>query len=471
MPDSVRHFSWQPLIVAPRGGGASYTGGYVTADPARTITLDLRGLDQILEVNSVDMYAVVEAGVTWEGLHRRLATDGLRSRVWGTIPGLHATVGGSVSQNAVFWGSGGAGTLADAVLGLEVIVGSGAIMRTGSMGVTGSNPFFRHFGPDLTGLFTGDSGGLGIKTKVVLSLEHVPHSVGHLSFNLGDGDAACALLSNVARRGLCAQQMALDGKLQSARLQSEGLMSDLHHAWSLFTNSRSSLEGAKRVFSVARAGRDFSGSAAFGSHHWMEGSSDAEVRAKEDAVRRIAREIGAVEVESSVPKVMTATPFGPLNGITGPKGERWVPVHGIFPHSQASAALRAVASLFQARARDIESHSVRTGYLLSTMGKNGVLIEPMFMWPDRLTPLHDRFLGDKRKAKLPAYPEAQATRSLVRELRSEVIARFDELGAVHLQIGRTYPFTDRLCGTSADVISAVVKALDPERVINPGVLP
>jgi len=125
-----------------RGGGMSYTGGYLPTRAA-TVIVDLARLDRIVEINAVDMYVTVEAGCTWATLHTALEPLGLRTPYWGPLSGLRSTVGGALSQNSVFFGSGIHGTAADTVIGLEVVLADGSIVTTGSAGGAQANAFFR----------------------------------------------------------------------------------------------------------------------------------------------------------------------------------------------------------------------------------------------------------------------------------------------------------------------------------------
>jgi len=79
-----------------RGGGASYTDGYLPRDDGQVL-LDLSQLNRIVEINEQDAYVTVEAGVTWEALKRALDERDLRTPFWGPFSGLLATVGGSVA--------------------------------------------------------------------------------------------------------------------------------------------------------------------------------------------------------------------------------------------------------------------------------------------------------------------------------------------------------------------------------------
>ena len=151
------------VAIIPRGGGMSYTSGYV-APEAGALIVDMGRMQRILSINDVDMTVTVEAGCTWHALYEALHPRGLRTPLWGTLSGLYASVGGGMSQNGLFWG-GRDGTIAPSVICAEVVLADGTVMRTGS-------DFIRPFGPDLTGLFGGDAGAFGVKATITLPMVH-----------------------------------------------------------------------------------------------------------------------------------------------------------------------------------------------------------------------------------------------------------------------------------------------------------
>ena len=72
------------VAVVPRGGGMSYTGGYIAAQTP-TVLVDTGGLDRIIEINVEDAYVVVEAGVTWRALKEALDPRGVRTPYFGPM--------------------------------------------------------------------------------------------------------------------------------------------------------------------------------------------------------------------------------------------------------------------------------------------------------------------------------------------------------------------------------------------------
>ena len=121
---AIRAVTGAGYAIFPRGGGMSYTSGYLPSQE-KSISLDLSRMNGIVEINLEDMYITVEAGCTWAQINEALKDDGVRPPFWGTLSGLKSTVGGGVSQNSLFFGSGLYGSAVDSVIGLEVIAANG----------------------------------------------------------------------------------------------------------------------------------------------------------------------------------------------------------------------------------------------------------------------------------------------------------------------------------------------------------
>ncbi|MEL7030215.1 MAG: FAD-binding oxidoreductase, partial [Pseudomonadota bacterium] len=169
------------FAVVARGGGMSYTSGY-TPERADTMLVDMRRMNKVVDIDTDDMYVTVECGCTWKELIETLASHGVRTPYFGPLSGKYATVGGALSQNSLFLGSGVYRTVAESLIGLEVVLADGRLLQTGSAAHKHSKPFYRQFGPDITGLFTADTGAFGLKTKATLRLIPAPKSTALMSF-------------------------------------------------------------------------------------------------------------------------------------------------------------------------------------------------------------------------------------------------------------------------------------------------
>ncbi len=154
------------IPVTPRSGGSSLQGEVIPE--ADSLVVEVMRLDDIVLYKDLRSVAV-GAGVTFGALDKYLNKHDLWVPFY---PGssLVATFAGNVAVNGAGFGSGVFGCIAELVMGLEVVLPDGTIIKTGSEANPNSpGPFLRYaFGPDLTGLFIGSLGSFGIITKVSL---------------------------------------------------------------------------------------------------------------------------------------------------------------------------------------------------------------------------------------------------------------------------------------------------------------
>jgi FAD/FMN-containing dehydrogenase len=456
------------VALVARGGGASYTDGYL---PARSdsILIDTARLNRIVQINEQDMYVTVEAGVTWHDLWQAVKAKGLRTSFWGPFSGLKATVGGSTSQNSVSLGSGNYGISADAVLGFEMVMANGELLRTGAHAAANGTPFFRWYGPDLTGLFCGDAGALGIKARITLRLIKDPPFFGAASFGFDTFERMAAGMCAAARENVMADNFGLDPKLQQGQLGKASTKDAMAAALAVAKTSRHPLEAAGRLTRMAVAGKRFLAGHNYSAHYTVEGVSRAEVNGKLSVLRQAVAPHGQ-ETANTIPTVIRAMPFIPLYPILGPRGERWVPMHGIMAFSKVAGFHEQLTRLYAAYAERMKKHKVEKGGMFTAINTQGFLYEPVFYWEDDRTVFHKRYLPQDYLKTLPEYPANPEGRALVREMRGEIIKLFAASGAIHMQVGKAYPYMEGRQPEAARAMRELKKLFDPQNLMNPGAL-
>lgn len=185
--------SEQKIPVTARGAGTSVCGASI---PARGgVVLCFSKMNRILEINTKDRYVIVEPGVINADLQKALAPFGF---FYPPDPGSMAvsTIGGNVAQNA-----GGPrclkyGVTVDYVLGMEVVLSSGKVVRFGSRNVKDVT------GYRLSSLFCGSEGTLGMVTSVILKVLPQPESVSTLLVTFDDLDNTANAVADIIGAGI-----------------------------------------------------------------------------------------------------------------------------------------------------------------------------------------------------------------------------------------------------------------------------
>ncbi|WP_308250537.1 FAD-binding oxidoreductase [Nonomuraea rhizosphaerae] len=151
--------------VVPRGGGTGLAGAATAGDGA--LILSLARMKAIRELSPADEIAVVEPGVITADLDRAAREHGL---MYAPDPSSYeiSTIGGNLATNAGGLRCVKYGVTRDSALGLEVVLADGRILNTGRRTMKGVT------GYDLTGLFVGSEGTLGVITAATVRLRRVP---------------------------------------------------------------------------------------------------------------------------------------------------------------------------------------------------------------------------------------------------------------------------------------------------------
>jgi FAD/FMN-containing dehydrogenase len=383
------------------------------------------------------------------------------------MSGRLATIGGGMSQGAATFGSARHGTSASAALAFEVVLGDGTVLDTGSGGGSGGS-FFRPYGPDLTGLFTGDAGALGIKTAVTLQLERRPATHGAVAFGFDAFGPMTQAVSAVAREGLATEIFGLESSLATLAAADAGREPAWRTALAVARAQNGPWRALVQLARIAAAGRSFARGTAFTANFIAEARDGAALGRALDAIRGIAARTGR-EIPNTLAAVVRATPF-PEPPVVGPGGRRLLALHAILPHSRVDAFHDAVLRLREAESAALQAHRAALFVVFAVVGPSAVLHEPVIYWEDEWNDLHHATLPAALRGTLCPGPANPAGRAYVEQLRQRLVALMAEHGAAHLQIGRAYPYLQGRSPTFLATVGALKRLTDPHNLINPGAL-
>ncbi|MHA1147489.1 MAG: FAD-binding oxidoreductase [Promethearchaeota archaeon] len=189
-----------------RGGGDCEFGGSKPIGDGGVL-LDMKRMDNIIDLDEQNLIITVEAGISWGKVNDYLSQFGLYTGCMGPGSGMTASIGGGISHHSV--GGGGCakyGACTNQLVSLEVVLPNGEIIETGSQANKFSETPFNRFGngPDLAGLFCGDNGIYGVKTKVSLQVFPRPEFAAYKTFQMPrkSAEVSAKIFMEIRQKGI-----------------------------------------------------------------------------------------------------------------------------------------------------------------------------------------------------------------------------------------------------------------------------
>jgi alkyldihydroxyacetonephosphate synthase len=402
----LRFANERGVAVVPRGGGSGSQGGAVPVDGG--ILLDLTRLDRILEVDEESLTVTAEAGVNGEVLERALNERGLMLPHYPASVDL-ATVGGYVAARGSGVLSTRYGKIEDLVLSLRVALADGSLIET--VGVP------RHaVGPELTQLFVGSEGTLGVVTRATLQLAPLPAKRRFEAVCFGSVPEGIAAVRSCIARGLRPSVVRLYDEV--ATRTSLGPVVDRD------------LEGVCTVFC-------------------FEGEP-AVVDAEAETLLTLAREHGGAVLDAGLGETWWRRRYEFYKPPHHPELPAiWGTLEAVAPYARIYDVYRAVKTAVE---EPYAEHGLTFKVHFSHWYPWGTMMYGRFIVPDggpNALELHDRIWDDAVKAMLGA-------------------------GGVmndHHGVGlKLAPYMRAQHGPALDVLRRIKEVLDPNRIMNPGKL-
>jgi len=201
------------------GAGSGLEGQAIPIQ--RGIVIHFEKMNKVVDFSSEDMTITVQPGLTRKSLNKIVNRHGL---IFPVDPGADATIGGMAATNASGTTAVRYGAMRDQMLDLEVVLADGKVIHTGTRAKKSSS------GYNLTGLFTGSEGTLGIITEVTLKLHGIPEHTLMARCTFDDIETCAAAAQTILLSGISVMRMELVDATSIAQVNAYGAYDyPVHH--------------------------------------------------------------------------------------------------------------------------------------------------------------------------------------------------------------------------------------------------
>lgn len=209
----VKFAATHHLPIVPVGGRSGISGAAIPRTPS-AIMLDLTRMNRVIAIDEDVMTVTVETGITWAELIHQLQKHNFTVGFRGPYGGNAGTVGGSLSSNSVGIGASMYGGACDNVVNLEVVLADGGVIETGNAWKKSSVEEVKRFTRyctfnDLTGVFLGDHGTLGVKTKATLKIYPVSEGTAFIDYGFLSIEQCTSFIQHLQKYKIASEAVIL----------------------------------------------------------------------------------------------------------------------------------------------------------------------------------------------------------------------------------------------------------------------